>query len=134
MIAGDELVRGLNCRHRGLDETTDVLSFSFEHHGQYYGEGRPLGFKENNELFILPPDEPYMIGEVVISYHQATRQAEEANRQIDDEISALLIHGLLHLMGYDHETSAEEKRMGEIAIEASAALKSAGYLPIGELG
>ena len=64
----------------------------------------------------------------------AKRQARDEGVSVDMEIRRLALHGLLHVMGYDHETSAEEKRMGEIAIEASAALKSAGYLPIGELG
>ena len=89
VFAGDEVVRELNREHRGLDETTDVLAFSFAHEGEYYGE--PDGRIPVDEMpgFALPPGEPEPLGEVIVSYPQAVRQAAEAGRTVRVELAAL---------------------------------------------
>lgn len=83
LLAGDRAMRGLNLRFRGKDATTDVLSFP-SGEGQLVDGTRPLG-------------------EIVISVAQAARQAEAEGHSLSRELRLLLIHGYLHLLGYDHE-------------------------------
>ena len=127
VIADDEVVRELNREHRGLDENTDVLSFSFTHEGQYYGE-EERGAHENDVDFVLPPgeDEGVALGEIIISYPQTCRQAEQAGHPVALELSALLVHGILHLLGYDHEEPDDEIVMKEAA---SRAMQPLGLQP-----
>ncbi|MBI2908187.1 MAG: rRNA maturation RNase YbeY [Chloroflexi bacterium] len=99
VIAGDELVQRLNKEYRGLDHTTDVLSFALE-------EG-----PEGGAAFVMPSDGVRHLGEVIISYPQAARQAEQQKHPVERELTILIIHGILHLLGYDHESDAEEATM-----------------------
>ena len=103
IVADDPTVKELNRRHRGLDENSDVLSFSFSHQGEYYGDGRPPSEWSESVGFIMPPGETAGLGEVIISYPQALRQAEESAHSPDRELAALAAHGVLHLLGYDHQ-------------------------------
>ena len=101
VITGDDTVHSLNAQFRGLDEVTDVLSFSAEHGGHWEGEADPPG--EVYEFdFIMPPDERSPLGEVIVSYPQAQRQAEERGGRLEHELALLVVHGVLHLTGYDH--------------------------------
>jgi probable rRNA maturation factor len=102
VIADDETVRELNLEYRGLDENTDVLSFSFEHEGEYYGERAPTTEWPDDVDFVLPPGERSGLGEIIISYPQVRRQANDAGRSVDHELAHMLIHGILHLLGHDH--------------------------------
>ena len=112
LIADDEVVAELNGVHRGVEETTDVLSFSFEHWGTYYGDGdAPF---ERAEGFVLPPGMRAGMGEVVVSYPQARRQALEVGRSMERELEALIVHGLVHLAGHDHEEEGEAAAMREV--------------------
>ena len=114
VISGDDDVRELNKRYRGLDETTDVLSFSYNHHGQYYGKRKePYNLPTTNE-FILPPGENISLGEVIISYPQAQRQASRAGHPVDTELEVLVTHGILHLLGYDHESPTDQLEMERV--------------------
>ena len=115
VIAGDREVRELNARYRGLDETTDVLSFSFTHNGRYYGEDGPEVAPGERADFVLPPEEGTSIGEVIISYQQAERQAAEAGHSVEKELTVLLVHGVLHLLGHDHEELGERTDMEGLA-------------------
>jgi probable rRNA maturation factor len=99
VVTGQEMVQQLNRDYRGQDEPTDVLAFSTRDEAN----GLPR--------FILAPDGLLHLGEVIISYPQALIQAEEHGHSLKKELSILLIHGLLHLLGYDHEESDEEGRM-----------------------
>jgi len=94
LFVGDRRMRGLNCRYRGKDRTTDVLAFAMR-------EAR------TPHVSRLMPD---MLGDVVISVPTAWRQAKEAGRSLDEELAWLLVHGILHLCGYDHERSEKEAR------------------------
>ena len=96
VIADDETVRELNQRFLGLDVPTDVLSFALA--------------AADEAPFALPPEEA-SLGEVVIAYPTAVRQAKEAGRTIEAEVAHLLVHGLLHLLGYDHQRPQEEMAM-----------------------
>lgn len=95
LLTGDEAIRELNSRYCGIDAPTDVLAFS-----QLEGEE----FVEEGEA---------VLGDVVISVETAARQAMEHGHTLDDEMDILLAHGILHLLGYDHETPEDEKRMFE---------------------
>ena len=112
VIADDEVVRELNRQHRGLDENTDVLSFSFTHEGEYYGE-EERDKSETDIDFVLPPGEndDTTLGEIIISYPQTCRQAEQAGHAVGQELTVLLVHGVLHLLGYDHEEPDDEAMM-----------------------
>jgi len=90
-------MRELNRRWRQTDETTDVLSFPAEQDQFEKLEGLSLG-------------------DVVISVEQATRQAVEHGLQFDEEVSQLILHGLLHLCGYDHETDKGEMNRLELRL------------------
>ena len=124
-IADDETVAALNLAHRGVEGTTDVLSFSNVHFGAYYGEdARPPPADPAD--FVLPPDSEPDVGEIVISYPQALRQAAESQRDARDEIAALLAHGVLHLLGYDHEDERDAAEMRERERAAREAQRRAG--------
>jgi probable rRNA maturation factor len=91
LFVGDRAMRTLNQQYRGKDRTTDVLSFSLR-------EGR------FNKV------QPNMLGDIVISVPTAGQQAVDAGLTLQQELERLLVHGLLHLVGYDHERSAAEAR------------------------
>jgi probable rRNA maturation factor len=96
VVTGDAAVRDLNRRYRGEDAPTDVLSFSLA--------DRPTDF-------VLPPGRSTGLGEVVISLPTARRQAKRAHHPLERELALLLVHGLLHLLGYDHAGEDERRRM-----------------------
>jgi probable rRNA maturation factor len=111
VLADEATVRDLNRLYRGKDEPTDVLSFA-----AMEGEG-----------FLAAPDEAPSLGEVVICLPVAQSQASAAGRAVAGEVSHLLTHGLLHLLGYDHEDDeAESARMKAREDELLAALGYAG--------
>ncbi len=124
LIADDEVMTELNGVHRGMWETTDVLSFSFEHWGAYYGGGEaPF---ERTEKFVLPSSMSAGMGEVVVSYPQARRQAREAGRSMERELEALIVHGLVHLAGHDHEEAGEAAAMRAVEEAILSELRSGG--------
>ena len=130
LLTDDAAVRELNRTYRGLDETTDVLSFSPYHSGQWYGDTEPPpepaaalnGGPSPWPDFILPPEELPPLGEVIISCPQAQRQAAAAQRPLAQELAWLIIHGALHLAGYDHLEPAETALMQAQEQAALAAL------------
>jgi len=87
-FVSDKKIRELNRQFRGMDKATDVLSF-------------PAGEKTN-------------LGDIAVSVDTATRQAKETGLSFDDEIAQLILHGLLHLSGYDHETDNGEMNRFEL--------------------
>jgi probable rRNA maturation factor len=137
LVTGDETVRQLNRDYRGVDEVTDVLSFSAEHPGHWEGEdgpapdGRPNVTEPDGGFeFPLPPDEPPPLGEVVISYPQTRRQAlaqqPSEPAAVDRELALLLVHGVLHLVGHDHGEPAETEEMQQKERAALAAVPHLG--------
>jgi len=91
-IATQEKVQQLNRDYLGRDEPTDVLAFSAR---EEVGADVPA--------FVQPPDGILHLGEVIISYPQAAVQAEEHRHSIKKELAILIIHGVLHLLGYEHD-------------------------------
>jgi len=101
VIVSQERVRQLNLSYLGKDESTDVLAFPMLP-GQPRGDLAP---------FVVPPDGIKHLGEVIISYPQAVIQAEEHQHSIKREIAILIIHGVLHLLGYEHDKPELERQM-----------------------
>ncbi len=122
VIADDESVADLNHTHRGLDETTDVLSFSNRHSGQYYGEDDERQTTTSDMEFVLPPGHDTGLGEVIVSYPQVSRQARQAGHTVQKELAVMLAHGILHLLGYDHERQDQAAEMFSLQDRAIAAL------------
>ncbi|MBW1755173.1 MAG: rRNA maturation RNase YbeY [Deltaproteobacteria bacterium] len=92
LLCDDGTIRKLNRRYRKKNKATDVLAFPMQE-----GSG--------------PAAQPGLLGDVVISLPTATRQATEHDRPIIQEVTFLLAHGLLHLLGYDHANRREEQDM-----------------------
>ncbi len=119
LLTDDETVRQLNREYRGVDRTTDVLSFSFEHWGHWEGdEEAPTSGDETPSGWPLPEDEPPPLGEIVVSVPQAARQAESQGVPLRHELALLIVHGALHLLGHDHYEDTELETMQ--ALERSA--------------
>lgn len=96
LLTNDAEIKELNREHRGKDKPTDVLAFALE------------------EADVGPMAEPLRIlGDVVISLETADRQARQRRHELRDEVVFLLAHGLLHLLGYDHQTDRQERKMNE---------------------
>jgi probable rRNA maturation factor len=93
VITNDDEVRRLNAEFLGIDEPTDVLSFPVD----------------AGDDFIAPPGEALHLGDIAISLDTARRQAAQVGHALQDELAHLLVHGILHLCGYDHVESAEEE-------------------------
>ncbi len=91
VLSDDAHVRALNRDYRSKDAPTDVLAFAMWESASAIDRA--------------------MLGDVIISIETAARQAQQAHRSLDDELSMLLAHGLLHLLGLDHRDRTEERRM-----------------------
>ena len=111
VITDDDTVRVLNRDYRGIDETTDVLSFSNDHEGKYYGDLDGLQDRFTGDQFVLPDTVTDQLGEIVISLTQIKRQA---TGPVIDELGHMVAHGFLHLLGYDHEEEAEKFVMEQV--------------------
>ncbi len=113
LIAGQKKVHELNREYLDEDRPTDVLSFPM------------ISAEPDKAGFVEPPDGLVHLGEIIVSLPQATQQAGEHRHSTNREIAILTIHGVLHLLGYDHAEPDEEKKMrqreSEILIELEAA-------------
>lgn len=94
VLTNDVAVRGLNRDFREVDEPTDVLSFTFADPGE-----------------LADPAAPVFLGEIYISLETARAQARTARRTLGREVAHLTVHGILHLLGYDHHRPKEKERM-----------------------
>jgi probable rRNA maturation factor len=106
VIVGQEKIQQLNSEYLGTDEPTDVLAFSMLP-DLTPGKEAPTDIPP----FVAPPDGVLHLGEVIISYPQAAVQAAEHQHSVQREVAILLIHGILHLLGYDHDTPDLEQQM-----------------------
>ena len=119
-ITDDEYLKSLNERYRGIDEVTDVLSFSNDNEGEYYGVEEDNRVGLSHLEFIMPDGLTKQIGEVVISFPQAERQALAYKVNLQEELKFLVIHGFLHLLGYDHIEIDDRKEMESLEKEIMA--------------
>jgi probable rRNA maturation factor len=97
-FVGDAAMRRINREHRGKDATTDVLSFPL--YAPFAVPRRPAAGAPE-----------VLLGDIVISLDVAKRQAAAYDASLEDEIERLLVHGVAHLLGHDHEEAAERTRM-----------------------
>jgi probable rRNA maturation factor len=106
-LTDDETVRALNQQYRGIDAPTDVLSFA-SNDAETPGAGQ----------FVLPPElaaeMAAYLGDIVIAYPYAVRQAARFGNSVGAELRLLAVHGALHLLGYDHDTAQAEAEMWAI--------------------
>ncbi len=103
LLTDDDGIRGLNNKYRGIDRPTDGLSFSL--------------------------NDAYMLGDIVVSLERVSAQAVDYHVTFDEELSRLLVHGLLHLLGYDHVAGGRQaKKMKDKEGELLNGLKEKGLL------
>jgi len=98
-VIGDRKMRELNREYRGIAQPTDVLSFPYS-----LQTGKP---KE----FVTPPSKYLNFGDVIISYPQLLERAAKEDTLVDDMARQLVVHGVLHLLGYDHEKPQDAQVM-----------------------
>ena len=111
VIMDDPGIRELNASFRGMDKSTNVLSF-------------PMQEGEFSDIT------PGLLGDVVISLDTAEQEAEQAGISLDERMSQLLIHGILHLLGFDHEVdNSEADRMEEKSLELLRMIEKNSGLP-----
>jgi probable rRNA maturation factor len=100
-VVSNEKIREINREYRDKDKVTDVISFAIE-------DDEDDVLKEfDMEGITIPRD----LGDIFISYDKAVEQAEEYGHSVERELGFLMVHGFLHLNGYDHMTDEDEKRM-----------------------
>ena len=99
-LAGDDEVRSMNAHWRGKDKPTNVLSFPSD--------------------MPTPPGEPRHLGDVALAFETVAREAAEEGKSVPDHVAHLVVHGILHLLGADHETDGEADAMEAREIEALA--------------
>lgn len=98
VLVDDEYIHELNRDYRGIDRPTDVLSFALN---------------EGEEPEVIDGPEESLLGDIIISLETATRQAIEYNHSLERELAFLTVHGMLHLLGYDHEEENDRQQMRE---------------------
>lgn len=113
-LVDDAAIRELNREHRGKDSATDVLSFPI--HASHDWVPQSLTGAPPSKAARPPRAEPLgsperLLGDVVISIETARRQASEYDASLQDELYRLLIHGILHVLGHDHELAAQRRVM-----------------------
>ena len=99
VITGEKRIRSLNKKYRKINKITDVLSFGNEE------------LDDKSAEFVNLPDKIIYLGEIFICYSQAVRQARQKKHSVKKELAILLIHGILHLLGYDHRGDYENSEM-----------------------
>ncbi len=101
-VTNDQEIQDLNQRYRGIDQVTDVLSFATD--------------------FFDPDLDSRYLGDVIISYPQAENQAAKRDHSSSDELQLLVVHGVLHLLGYDHAAKSEKEIMWSLQDQILAEL------------
>jgi probable rRNA maturation factor len=97
VLADDALLRALNGKWRGIDKPTNVLAFA----------------AESDES---PPGAPRLLGDVVIAFETVAREAEAQGKPLAHHLRHLIVHGVLHLLGWDHEDPGEAERMEALEV------------------
>ena len=99
ILTDEDTVHAMNRQYRNVDAPTDVIAF-------YTEDGGATG-----DQFVIPGDGVRRLGDVVISFPQALEQAHEQGHSVEKELTLLITHGLLHLLGYDHMAEEDAPRM-----------------------
>lgn len=103
-IVDNETIRTLNRENRGKDAVTDVLSFPMLEF--YNGE-----WPEDVDMERDPGDDSLFLGDMILNYDRAVEQAKEYGHSVERECGFLTVHSMMHLLGYDHERSEEERQL-----------------------
>jgi probable rRNA maturation factor len=103
VLADDALVRRLNRQWRRIDGATNVLSFP-------------------SLDLDLPPKAPFLLGDVVLAFETVSREAQEQGKDIADHLRHLVVHGILHLLGYDHDEPGGAEQMEALETQVLARL------------
>ncbi len=106
LLVDEATMAELNAEHMGGDGPTDVLAFPIDEPGE------------------SPPGGPAVLGDVVVCPAVAARQAAQSSRSTDDEVRMLTVHGILHLLGMDHDTPDEERAMFALTDELLASFEA----------
>nr|HID14288.1 rRNA maturation RNase YbeY [Anaerolineae bacterium] len=113
VVTGDEALHELNRRYRDVDAPTDVLAFPDETRGPFVGA----------------PGLPRYLGDIIISFPRAEAQAAEAGHDVQAELQLLVVHGVLHLLGYDDVTEEQRAQMWAAQAEILQALGIEAHSP-----
>ncbi|WP_047986322.1 rRNA maturation RNase YbeY [Ornithinibacillus californiensis] len=97
-FVNNEEIQVINRDYRNIDKPTDVISFALEE-------------QVDGEMDIVGEDVPIALGDIIISVEKAKEQAKDYNHSFERELGFLAVHGFLHLLGYDHMTEEDEKKM-----------------------
>ncbi|MFQ5764110.1 MAG: rRNA maturation RNase YbeY, partial [Rhodospirillales bacterium] len=107
VLADDAFQRALNREYRNTDAPTNVLAFR--------ATGEADGLRP-------PPGAPTMLGDIVVAFETAADEAEDEKKALADHLSHLVVHGMLHLLGHDHQTAAAAKAMERLEVAVLAGL------------
>ena len=111
VITTDDAMREFNLKYRGIDSPTDILSFP--------AQPLPDGI----------PDEDHYLGDIIIALPYTAQRAQSEGRDLRDELILLVVHGILHLLGYDHDTAENQKKMWAVQDAALQALNVSMEVP-----
>jgi probable rRNA maturation factor len=109
LLGNDQAIRQLNARHRGQDRATNVLAF-------------PLADFDRGRLSHEPPPGPLLLGDVILALETVCAEAGAAGRPVGHHLCHLVVHGTLHLLGFDHQDDAEASVMEGLEREILADL------------
>ncbi len=112
VITGDDQIQALNRQYRQVDASTDVLAFAANEEAGAQGSA----------AFVDAPAEAVYLGDIVISYPRAEAQAQAGGHPIGAELQLLIVHGVLHLLGYEHTTAAQKRKMWSAQAEIMQAI------------
>lgn len=115
VVTDDEALHKLNLRHRGVDAPTDVLAFPDETCGPFIGA----------------PGLPRYLGDVIVSFLRAETQAASVGHDVQIELQLLVVHGVLHLLGYGDVTEGQRAQMWVAQARILQALGVEAHLPVG---
>lgn len=110
-IVDDEEIHALNREYRNMDKPTDVLSFALDE-----------DCEDSDEPELVGGPEEHLLGDIIISAETALRQAEEYGHGLEREMTYLAVHGMFHLLGYDHMTDEDKAKMRAKEEEALRAI------------
>ena len=123
VITGQQRIQELNRDYLGEDRPTDVLAFALGSE-EKADTGTAIDADTDNLAFVTPPDGILHLGEVIISCPQAAKQAEEHHHPVKKEVAILIIHGVLHLLDYDHDVPELAREMQEREAEILSQLEA----------
>lgn len=107
LLTGDQHIQELNQHYRGKDKPTNILSF-----GSYDHPINETMYKRDAQKGV-----PMMLGDLILSYHTVLKETQEQNKLLEHHLRHLIVHGVLHLLGYDHIHDEEARVMEDLEIE-----------------